>query len=100
ETSGFTKMGMVQFTVSEKMKASQFFGSGDLYWIRAEITGDFFNKEPLVTGTQEFSFPLPSSLLPYLEKMRPLFHKNIMRKRRNLSGLSCCPGSENCIKCP
>ena len=86
ETSGFTKMGMVQFTVPEKMKASQFFGSGDLYWIRAVITGDFFNKDPLITGTQEFSSVLLSSLLPYLEKMRPLFHRNIMRKRRNLSG--------------
>ena len=85
ETSGFTKIGMVLFTVPEKMKASQLFGSEDLYWIRAEITVDFFNKEPSVTGTQEFSSAFPSPLFPYLEKMRPLFHRNIMRKRRNFS---------------
>jgi len=87
ETSGFTKIGMVFFTIPEKMKASQIFGSEDRYWIRAEITGDFFEKEPPDTGTQEFSSALPSSIIPYLEKMRPLIHRNIMRKRRNLSGI-------------
>lgn len=85
ETTGLTKMGIVLFTVPENMRASKLFGSGDMYWIRAVITGDFFNKEPSATDTQEFSAILLSPIFPYLEKTRPLIHRNIMRKLRDLS---------------
>jgi hypothetical protein len=85
ETSGFKKMGMVQFTIPEKMKAAKFLGSGDMYWIRAVIRGDFFNKEPSVTDAQDVPSVLLPSLLLYLEKMRPLTHRKIIRKRLDLS---------------
>lgn len=45
ETEGFTKKGTLQFVVPDKMRASGFFGSGKLYWIRALVTGNFFKKE-------------------------------------------------------
>jgi len=35
ETTGFTKKGMMQFNISGKMQASELFGSGNQYWIRA-----------------------------------------------------------------
>ncbi|WP_370573067.1 putative baseplate assembly protein [Methanomethylovorans sp.] len=73
ETSGFTKMGMVQFTVPEKMKASKFLGSGDLYWIRAVITGDFYENP--VTKIQD-QVPLKEFKL-YLKKKRPLVYRNL-----------------------
>ncbi|MDY9927092.1 putative baseplate assembly protein [Methanosarcina sp.] len=44
-TAGFTKKGMLQFVVPDKMQASSSFGSGEQYWIRALVTGNFFMKE-------------------------------------------------------
>lgn len=45
ETEGFTKRGMLQFVVSDKMQASSLFGSEEQYWIRAVVTGKFFKTE-------------------------------------------------------
>jgi hypothetical protein len=44
ETGGFTRSGVVQFVVSDAIIGENMFGSeNDLYWICAEVTGDFFN---------------------------------------------------------
>lgn len=46
ETGGFTKSGVVQFVVSDEMIREKMLGSmSDLYWIRAEVSDDFFNVE-------------------------------------------------------
>jgi hypothetical protein len=82
ETSGFKESGMVQFTVPERMKASAFLGSGNLYWIRAVITGEFFKKE-FPAGMQD---PLPSrEYLMHLKKGRPLIYRHLELKLADIS---------------
>ena len=83
KTSGFTKMEMVKFTVPEKMKASQLFGAEDLYWIRAVITGDLFNRELSVTDSQN-SLP-PQQYIMHLKKKRPSIYRNLVMKGLDLS---------------
>ncbi len=41
-TDGFTKSGIVRFSVPGEMKSSGLFGEKNLYWIKAAIAGDFF----------------------------------------------------------
>jgi len=84
ETSGFKESGMVQFTVPERMKASEFFGSGNLYWIRAVITGEFFKNE-FTAGMQD---PLPSrEYMMHLKKGRPFIYRHLALKLADISRL-------------
>ena len=85
ETSGFTKMGMVQFIISEKIKASHLFGSGDLYWIRAIMTGEFFKKELFDYDMQESL--APKEYVMHLKKKRPFMYRHLVLEPRDLRAI-------------
>ncbi len=70
ETASFTKKGMVQFNIPGKIQASGLFGSGNQYWIRAVVTGDFF------TDTRDFINIMLVSL--YLEKLKEQEVKSLL----------------------
>lgn len=51
-TAGFTKSGIIQFSVPYEMKSLKLFGESDKYWIKAAITRDFFStaSPPKIKG--------------------------------------------------
>ena len=69
ETGGFTRSGMVRFDVSDEMITEKLFGSADkLYWLRAEITENFFN---LTTQTAQQQGIVNPSLMGNEAKKSP-----------------------------
>jgi hypothetical protein len=54
-----------------------------LYWIRAEITGDLFNRELSVTDSQN-SLP-PKQYIMHLKKKRPSIYRNLVMNGLDLS---------------
>ncbi len=49
ETKGFTKKGILFFSIDEEMKPASFFGENEKFWLKASITGDFYETEMLPT---------------------------------------------------
>ena len=47
ETSGFTKSGIIFFSIDEEMKPLSIFGEENKYWLKASVTGDFFKADML-----------------------------------------------------
>jgi len=106
ETTGFTKKGMLQFVVPGKMLASSLFGSGEQYWIRALITGDFFKKDLNEEIKEIKSRRASPAYLGFLRKEKPEIYRLLDLSNTPLSGTAGkdeasnneIPGTEACRK--
>lgn len=76
ETAGFTKEGMVQFNVSEKMQASRLFGLRDQYWIRAMGEFPAYKKEE--------KYLMSSNELKTYKKIRPKLYGSLPEKSKRI----------------
>jgi hypothetical protein len=85
ETEGITKKGMVQFNVSEKMKAASLFGLGDRYWIKVKGKFPTFErhegeeenkKQKLLMPSKMYGKNYPNSI----KKPKIVLHKGLIKK--------------------
>ncbi len=51
-TEGFTRKGIIFFSIDEGMKPINIFGEKEKFWLKASITGDFYKTEmlPVIKG--------------------------------------------------
>jgi len=106
ETAGFTKKGMLQFVVPGKMLASSLFGSGEQYWIRALVTGDFFKKDMNEEIKEAKSGRISPAYAGFLRRERPEIYKLLDSRNafpsgtvgKEAAGEKVIPGTEACKK--
>lgn len=52
ETEGFTKKGVLFFSIDEEMRPTSLLGENEKFWLKASITGDFYTSGmlPIIKG--------------------------------------------------